>query len=174
MSASFWHGPLPEPTHSTWALRKRRDTRAMDIDIPLDGDGTGEYEPLRRKNSGALAPEEEIGEYNRLSDAPAVAQELASMRQTRLARTVLTGVLTLFLLYLGLSARTGWLPPIGVLDPHTAPLTYLVTNFVLLAVAAFSSITTLGAGLRAQAQPTSDSFTALAVVGAALQNGAAV
>ena len=57
-----------------------------------------------------------IGEYNRLSDAPAVAQELASMRQTRLARTVLTGVLTLFLLYLGLSARTGWLPPIGVLD----------------------------------------------------------
>ena len=57
-------------------------------------------------------------------------------------------VLTLFLLYLGLSARTGWLPPIGVLDPHTAPLTYLVTNFVLLAVAAFSSITTLGAGLR--------------------------
>ena len=95
------------------------------------------------------------------------------MRQTRLARTVLTGVLTLFLLYLGLSARTGWLPPIGVLDPHTAPLTYLVTNFVLLAVAAFSSITTLGAGLRGLAlQPTSDSFTALAVVGAALQNAA--
>ena len=30
------------------AARKRRDTRAMDIDIPLDGDGTGEYEPLRQ------------------------------------------------------------------------------------------------------------------------------
>lgn len=174
MSASFLARAIARAdTFDLGAARKRRDTRAMDIDIPLDGDGTGEYEPLRRKNSGALAPEEEIGEYNRLSDAPAVAQELASMRQTRLARTVLTGVLTLFLLYLGLSARTGWLPPIGVLDPHTAPLTYLVTNFVLLAVAAFSSITTLGAGLRGLAlQPTSDSFTALAVVGAALQNAA--
>ena len=171
MSASFLARAIARAdTFDLGAARTRRDTRAMDIDIPLDGDGTGEYEPLRRKNSGALAPEEEIGEYNRLSDAPAVAQELASMRQTRLARTVLTGVLTLFLLYLGLSARTGWLPPIGVLDPHTAPLTYLVTNFVLLAVAAFSSITTLGAGLRGLAlQPTSDSFTALAVVGAALQ-----
>lgn len=42
-----------------------------------------------------------------------------------------------------------------------------------MAVAAFSSITTLGAGLRGLAlQPTSDSFTALAVVGAALQNAA--
>ena len=126
MSASFLARAIARAdTFDLGAARKRRDTRAMDIDIPLDGDGTGEYEPLRRKNSGALAPEEEIGEYNRLSDAPAVAQELASMRQTRLARTVLTGVLTLFLLYLGLSARTGWLPPIGVLDPHTARLLIL-------------------------------------------------
>ena len=87
MSASFLARAIARAdTFDLGAARKRRDTRAMDIDIPLDGDGTGEYEPLRRKNSGALAPEEEIGEYNRLSDAPAVAQELASMRQTRLAR----------------------------------------------------------------------------------------
>lgn len=102
MSASFLARAIARAdTFDLGAARKRRDTRAMDIDIPLDGDGTGEYEPLQRKNSGALAPEEEIGEYNRLSDAPAVAQELASMRQTRLARTVLTGVLTLFLVVFG-------------------------------------------------------------------------
>lgn len=174
MPASFLARAIAKAdTFDLGAARKGRDARAMDIDIPLDGDGTGEYEPVRRKGPGALAPEEEMDEYNRLSDAPAVARELAAMRGTRLARTVLTGVVTLFLLYLGLSARTGWLPPIGALDPHTAPLTYLVTNFVLLAVAAFSSITTLGAGLRGLAlQPTSDSFTALAVVGSALQNAA--
>lgn len=166
MSASFLARAIARAdTFDLGAARKRRDTRAMDIDIPLDGDGTGEYEPLRRKNSGALAPEEEIGEYNRLSDAPAVAQELASMRQTRLARTVLTGVLTLFLLYLGLSARTGWLPPIGVLDPHTAPAYLSCHKFRSVGRSGFQLHHTLGAGLRGLAlQPTSDNFTALAVV----------
>ena len=76
-------------------------------------------EPLRRKNSGALAPEEEIGEYNRLSDAPAVAQELASMRQTRLARTVLYGGADAVPPVFGpLPPARLKLPPTTVLDPH--------------------------------------------------------
>ena len=44
---------------------------------------------------------------------------------------------------------------------------------LLLAVTAFSSITTIGAGLRGLVQrPTVDSFAALATVSAALQNAA--
>lgn len=142
---------------------------SVDVDLPLSGDGTAEYE--KQGASDALSPEEDLEEYSSLSDAPMVAGELAAMRQTRMVRTVFTGVLALFLVYLGLSSRAGWLPPISVFDPHAAPLTYLVTNFALLAVAAFSSITTIGAGLRGLfRRPTVDSFAALATVAAAVQN----
>lgn len=145
---------------------------AVDVDLPLPGDGTAEYE--RQRGTGdALSPEEDLEEYSSLSDAPMVAGELAAMRQTRMVRTVFTGALALFLVYLGLSARVEWLLPIAALDPHTAPLAYLVTNFALLAVTAFSSITTIGAGLRGLVRrPTADSFAALATVAAALQNAA--
>lgn len=145
---------------------------AVDVDLPLSGDGTGEYE--RQRGAGnALSPEEDLEEYSNLSDAPMVAGELAAMRQTRMVRTVFTGALALFLVYLGLSVHAGWLPPIGVLDPHTAPLAYIVTNFALLAVTAFSSITTIGSGLRGLfRRPTTDSFAALATVAAAVQNAA--
>lgn len=145
---------------------------AVDVDLPLSGDGTAEYEK-QRGTGDALSPEEDLEEYSSLSDAPMVAGELAAMRQTRMVRTVFTGALALFLIYLGLSARVEWLKPIPALDPHTAPLAYLVTNFALLAVTAFSSITTIGAGLRGLVQrPTVDSFAALATVSAALQNAA--
>lgn len=145
---------------------------SVDVDLPLSGDGTGEYEKPRGSGD-SLSPEEDLEEYSNLSDAPVVAGELSAMRQTRMVRTVFTGALALFLVYLGLSSRTGWLPPIAVLDPHTAPLAYIVTNFALLAVAAFSSITTIGSGLRGLVRrPTADSFAALATVAAAVQNAA--
>lgn len=145
---------------------------AVDVDLPLSGDGTGEYEK-QRGSGDALSPEEDLEEYNSLSDAPVVAGELAAMRQTRMVRTVFTGALALFLVYLGLSVRVKWLAPIPALDPHTAPLAYIVTNFALLAVTAFSSITTIGAGLRGLVRrPTADSFAALATVAAAMQNAA--
>ena len=77
---------------------------AVDVDLPLSGDGTGEYEK-QRGGGDALSPEEDLEEYSNLSDAPMVAGELAAMRQTRMVRTVFTGALALFLVYLGLSAR---------------------------------------------------------------------
>ncbi len=143
---------------------------AVDVDLPLSGDGTGKYEKTRGSGD-ALSPEEDLEEYSNLSDAPMVAGELAAMRQTRMVRTVFTGALALFLVYLGLSARIEGLPPLRPLDPRTSPLAYLVTNFTLLAVAAFSSITTIGTGLRGLVRrPTADSFAALATVAAAVQN----
>lgn len=145
---------------------------AVDVDLPLSGDGTSEYEK-QRGGTDALSPEEDLEEYSNLSDAPMVAGELAAMRQTRMVRTVFTGALALFLIYLGLSARVEWLPSIKVLDPHAAPLAFIVTNFALLAVTAFSSITTIGVGLRGLfRRPTADSFAALATVAAAVQNAA--
>ncbi len=150
----------------------RRDGYTVDIDIPISRTRTGEYGAIRPKDDSApLMGEAEIEEYGNLSDAPVVAGELGAMCETRLVRTCFTGVLTLFLLYLGLSAREGGLPAIPALDPKIAPLTYLVTNLVLLAAVAFSSLSTLAAGLRGLFQrPTTDSFAALAALAAIVQN----
>lgn len=150
----------------------RRKAKSMDFDIPLDGDGTEEYEPIgRRTMSGMTSEEEAMGEYNTLSDAPVVESELDAMRQGRLLRTVISVALTMMLLYLGFSSRESGLPPIAALDPHTNPFTYLVTSLVLLCLTAFGSMPMLVSGLRDLIRnPGADSFTALAVVGAAVQN----
>lgn len=92
------------------------------------------------------------------------------MRRTRLARTVFTGVLALVLIYLGLAAR-GPLPLPEFLDPAQKPLFFLLLNFVLLACGALGSITTMLSGFLGLAEdPTTDSFCALAVAGALIQN----
>lgn len=152
----------------------RRKTKSLDFDIPLDGDGTGEYEPMRRKPApGVDAEEEAMGEYNTLSDAPVVESELDAMRQGRLLRTVISSVLTLMLLYLGFSAREGVIPPIAALDPHTNPFTYLATSLVLLCLTAFGSMPMIVSGLRELFRnPGADSFTSLALAGAVIQNAA--
>ncbi len=110
-------------------------------------------------------------DYNCESDAPAVAAALKNMRVTRLLRTIVTGIVTVVLLYLGLSARAGGLPPFAALDPHDEPLAFLLTNFILLAIAGVSCLSTLGTGIAGLwARPTTDTFPAVAVVGAAVQN----
>lgn len=149
----------------------RRKSKSLDFDIPLEGDGTGEYETLRRKPSVGLDEEEAMGEYNTLSDAPMVESELDAMRQGRMLRTAISSVLTVMLLYLGFSAREGLVPPIAALDPHTNPFAYLITTFVLLCLTAFGSMPMLISGLRDLFRnPGADGFTALALVGAGVQN----
>ncbi len=110
-------------------------------------------------------------DYNHASDAPAVAAALKNMRITRLLRTIVTGLVTVVLVYLGLSSRAGGLPPFAALDPHTQPLTFLIVNFVLLAIAAVACLSTLGTGIAGLwSRPTTDTFPALAVAGAGIQN----
>lgn len=124
------------------------------VDIPLDDEDT--------------APE--VEEYSNLSDAPVVAQNLATMRKTRLLRTVATGVLALVMLYIGLAANS-FLPVPAMLDGGQKPLFFLLANFVLLALSALLSLSTLQQGfVGLAADPTTDSFAALATAGALLQN----
>ncbi len=145
----------------------RRGAYAVDVDIPLADDA---QRSAGQENT--LTGEGTLEEYSRLSDAPAVSAELSRIRETRLVRTFFTGALALMLIYLGLSAREGGLPAIPALDPHKAPFVYLLTNLLLLAAAAFSSLATLGTGLTGLVKtPTADSFAALATVAAAAQNG---
>lgn len=137
-----------------------RPRRKQEIDVPLEDE----------RSRGGVEEQAGIDEYSTLSDAPAVAQNLATMRRTRLLRTVFTGVLALLLTYLGLAAR-GPLPLPDFLDPAQKPLFFLLLNFVLLACGALGSITTMLSGFMGLAQdPTTDSFCSLAVAGALIQN----
>ena len=139
-----------------------------DIDIPL-----GEEEMERRRRAHRLAnPDAQapVDEYSTLSDAPVVAANLATMRKTRFLRMVVTGVISLVLVYLGFAAGASLAVPQGI-DPVSAPLFFILTNFVLLAGCGLISITTLSAGFMGLAQePTTDSFASLAFTGAMLQS----
>lgn len=139
-----------------------------DIDIPLSEE---EIERRRRAhrlaNPDAQAP---VDEYSTLSDAPVVAANLATMRKTRFLRMVVTGIISLVLVYLGFAAGASLAVPQAI-DPVSAPLFFILTNFVLLAASGLISITTLSAGFMGLAQePTTDSFAALAFSGAMLQS----
>ena len=132
---------------------KARRSRPQ-VDIPLDDEEE--------------APE--IDEYTALSDAPVVAQNLASMARARLLRTAATGVIALVLVYMGLAAGS-LLPIPALLDPYERPLFFLLANFVLLALSSLLSLGTLQQGfLGLREDPTTDSFVALADAGALLQN----
>ena len=163
---------LEEQRAQAEAARKKPTGRQIpgDIDIPLSDE-----EKARRSRARKLAsmsdPASDVDEYSALSDAPIVAANLATMRKTRVLRMAVTGVLTLMLFYLGFAGRSGFPPVPDILDANTTPLFFLLTNFVLLAVCALSSITTLSSGfLGLAAEPTTDSFCALAVAGALVQN----
>jgi hypothetical protein len=127
--------------------------------------------PADAAQAAAQPVQDTENEYCALGDAPVVQANLAAMRKTRLLRTGITGAIALVLLYLGLSARSGGFPPITALDPHAAPLAFLLVNFILLAAAALLSISTMGAGvLGLVREPTTDTFCAVAVLGALVQN----
>lgn len=139
------------------------------ITMPLAGDGTDEINEVR-SYLGSTPEQAEAGEYNHLSDAPTVVASLKNMRVTRILRMAVTGAITLVLLYLGLSARAGWLPPIAALDPHSAPFGFLLLNFVLTAIAGVTCLTTLSTGITGLwARPTTDTFPAVATVAALIQ-----
>lgn len=114
---------------------------------------------------------EETDDYNSPSDAPAVEGTLQSMRATASMRVVASFLTSLLLIYLGLSARTGLLPAIPVLDPLNEPLLYLVANFALLLITGVVCINSIISGITGFfKEPTPDTLTLVGFVGALIQN----
>lgn len=149
-------------------LSRTKSKRRAKIDVTLTGDDFAVPAGEEPEEEWAR---EDIEEYQNLSDAPAVASNLADMRRTRIIRCAVTGAIALVLLYLGFTVPEGGLPPFQMLDAHSQPLYFLLANFVLLATSALISITTIGAGFVGLIHdPTTDSFCSLAVAGALIQN----
>ena len=158
-----------DATEEIPAQKAQNKFKHYTITMPLEGDGTEEIKGVRSA-FGPTPEQTEAGEYNHLSDAPAVVASLKNMRITRILRMAVTGIVTLVLLYFGFSARAGWLPPIAALDPHTAPFGFLLLNFVLTAIAGVTCLTTLSTGVTGLwARPTTDTFPAVATVAALIQ-----
>ena len=152
-------------------FKKSGEFKSYTITMPLAGDGTEDRLPRPSRAQAGGYDEIDANEYNHLADAPAVTASLKNMRVTRILRMAATGLVSVILLYLGLSARSGSLPPIAMLDPHTAPFVFLLVNFVLLAIVSLICLTTIGAGLAGLTRkPTTDTLPALATAGALLQN----
>ena len=112
--------------------------------------------------------EEEAPDYDSLEDAPAVKASLGSAYARATLSMTVTGILTLALLYLGISS-TGVFP--AVLDPNQVPQAFLGVELVLLVVAAAFNFRPLQEGFLGlgRGRPSPNSLTALAVAGCALQ-----
>ena len=113
---------------------------------------------------------EYIDDYEDPADADAVQADLDGMRRMLALRTVLTGILAALLLYLGLAVGSSPLPPIGPIDPATAPAAYLAVNLILLAAVCAVNWRVFAKGIPGVwARPSADSIPALAAVGALVQ-----
>lgn len=138
-----------------------------DIEIPLTKEER--MRQTRAKASAQSDEQEHFAEYSNLSDAPMVAANLATMRKTRFVRVIIMSIFTIIFFYFGFAAKLSWALP-ELMNPEKAPLFFLLIHFVLLAVAGLVSITTMTAGyLGFVKEPTTDTFSALAVTGALVQ-----
>ena len=113
---------------------------------------------------------EYIDDYEDPADAGAVQADLDGMRRRLALRTVVTGLVTAVLLYLGLAVEGSPLPPVGPLDPATAPAAWLAVQLIgLLAVCAVNW-RVFAAGIPGiWARPSADTVPALAALGALVQ-----
>lgn len=145
---------------------KGKNKRKVNVDVPLDNEI-----PVSEEVSQEAQKQIEMDEYRSLSDAPAVQSNLTEMRRGRAVCSVITGIIAAVLLYLGLMARAETNAIISVIDAKVNPFLFLLVNFVLLAIAALSSITTMTTGLLGIVrEPSTDTFSALAVLAALVQN----
>ena len=113
---------------------------------------------------------EYIDDYEDPADAGAVQADLDGMRRMLALRTVLTGILTVLLLYLGLAVGSSPLPPIGPIDPATAPAAYLAVHLIALAAACAVNWRVFANGVPGiWGRPSADTIPALAAFGALVQ-----
>lgn len=113
---------------------------------------------------------EYIDDYEDPADAGAVQADLDGMRRMLALRTVLTGILTALLLYLGLAVGTSPLPPIGPIDPATAPAAYLAVHLIVLLAACGVNWRVFASGVPGiWGRPSADTIPALAAAAALVQ-----
>lgn len=114
--------------------------------------------------------EEPTLEYSALGDAPAVSEMLAKGNARLTLTAALCGLLSLVMLYLGVSAG-GVIAPISALDPTIAPGAFLGVQLTLLAVVCLLAGPVMARGLKglSKREPSPDTLPALAAVGALVQ-----
>lgn len=163
--------PVPQEELNTGELEEMssksgRKGLARLLGVPQD---ETEHQTPFEEMEDTYKPDELVDDYNKPEDAPGVAADLSDMAFHLKIRTIVTGALTVVLLYLALAAG-GFLPAISAVDPAYAPQPYLAANLILLAIAAIMSQSTLLGGFQGLfGQPNPDSIPALATLASALQ-----
>lgn len=110
-----------------------------------------------------------LEDYDTPEDAPAVQADLAGMHAGWGVRTALAAILSLALLYLGLTASQ-ILPAIQAIDPQQAPVPYLAVNLIFLLAGMALSWDVLRDGFVGLIGcPSGQTMPTLAAVGAAVQ-----
>lgn len=113
---------------------------------------------------------EYIDDYEDPADAGAVQADLDGMRRRLALRTVITGLITAVLLYLGLAVEGSPLPPVGPIDPATAPAAWLAVQLIGLVAACAVNWRVFARGVPGiWGQPSADTIPALAAFGALVQ-----
>ena len=114
--------------------------------------------------------EEYLDDYETPGDAPVIQTELDKLRITTSIRSVVAGMMSIVLLYLGIAVGESPLPAIGPIDPATAPMAFLAVNFALLLVACAVNWRVFVNGIKGLwSTPSPDTIPALASIASALQ-----
>ena len=116
--------------------------------------------------------EEPIEDYDSPSDAPAVQEDLRSLRTSLNLRLVVTLLLGALGLYLSLTSGISALPSLPMLDPQAQPLFFLGANAVMLLLAMVVNYNTIASGLSSLwSTPSPDLLASLASIASLIQCG---
>ncbi len=111
---------------------------------------------------------ETFEDYDRPQDAEAIEGDLAALRSTLTRRTLVTGVLSVLLLWMGLAFSGFPIPEFLQYSVH--PMAFAIVWLVLLGGVIAFNITTVSSGVVGLfGEPTSDTAPALASVAALMQ-----
>ncbi len=134
--------------------------------------GKKKTEPEEEWQPGTYEPvfeEDDVTEYEAYSETEAVQEELTNLTSSLKVRTMVTGVISILLFYLGV-ASTFRLPLPSAIAISTSPFYYMLLHAVLLLIAMLVSLSTVLGGLGGFFKtPTADSLTAFSALGAFIQ-----
>lgn len=121
----------------------------------------GTYEPAFE--------EDDVTEYESYNETEAVQEELSNLMSSLKVRTMVTGLISILLFYLGV-AGAFHLPLPAAVSAATSPFYYMLLHTVLLLVAMLVSVSTVLGGLGGFFKSaTADSLTAFSALGALVQ-----
>lgn len=151
--------------HFGLRLFGKREDAQEDLDgEEMQGDEVWPASPFEDEQAA-----EEAEDYDTPEDAPAVQADLAGMRAGWGVRTALSGILSVVLLYLGLTAA-GILPAVQAIDPQRAPVPFLGVNLIFLVASMALAWDVLRDGIVGVAGcPSGQTMPVLAAVGSVIQ-----